>query len=317
MSEGDYIRIAQANIASMIDCAIGVSVFNQYYFELLKKIRDKARSKKFDSREARHILKGVKANFQQYDKSSPEYRDWFSVQWSGQEGDQLYNGIMLSDVRAVLDNSVLDHFISILKVFMDKDMSDSDISSCVKALRVLNNKEEFSKAVEEVSNDGVKASLQVIQHKHVERKGSEMDEAMKRIEGTSLGKLAKEIMNDVNIEEIQKSVVDGDILKSLSNPDGPLTKVLSTVSAKMIAKMASGELKQESLLEDAMKLAGDLGINGGGLGGLGGLGDIGEMIKQMQAMGLGGRKPAGVPARRPNARQVRRKMKPHKPVPPS
>ena len=306
------------------------NVFNQYYFELLKKIRDKARGRKYDSREARHILKGVKANYQSYDKSADEHRAWFEALWTSPDNGEpiteptyLYKDVKLSDVKAIFDSGVLDHFIGILKLFMKTDVSADDVGHAVKALRTMSSKEAFDNEAKAVQNERVRAGLEEIYKKHADRKGGEMDDAMKRIEGTSLGKLAKEIMDEINVEEIQQTVTDGDILKSLSNPDGPLTKVLSTVSAKMISKMASGELQQESLLEDAMKLAGDLGMGGGAGkgGGLGGLGDMGEMIKQMQRMGMGmmGGKGGGMGGmgskggKRPHARQVRRKMKPKKP----
>jgi hypothetical protein len=316
---------------------VGTHIFNQYYFELLKKIRDKARSRKYDSREARHILKGVKANYLSYDKNSDEYRLWFISQTQTPEAqttpasddpaaaaapvgrEYLYQGVKCSDIRAIFDGSVLDHFIAILELFSRDDLSADDINNSVKALRSLNKKDEFAKAVEDIGSVPIRDILNGIMLKYTENKGSEMDDALKRIENTSLGKLAKEIMGDINIDEIQKGVEDGDILKSLSNPEGPLTKVLSTVSTKMIAKLASGELQQEDLLKDAMKLAGDLGMAGGAggaAGGMGGLGDIGAMIQQMQKMGLGGGLGGlggGGGGKKPSARHIRRKMKEKKP----
>ena len=309
---------------------VGTHIFNQYYFELLKKIRDKARSRKYDSREARHILKGVKANYLSYDKNSDEYRLWFISQTTPEVTasddpapapvgrEYLYQGVKCSDIRAIFDGSVLDHFIAILELFSRDDLSEDDINNSVKALRSLNKKDEFAKAVEDIGSVPVRDILNGIMLKYTENKGSEMDDALKRIENTTLGKLAKEIMGDINIDEIQKGVEDGDILKSLSNPEGPLTKVLSTVSTKMIAKLASGELQQEDLLKDAMKLAGDLGMAGGAggaAGGMGGLGDIGAMIQQMQKMGLGGMGGlgGGGGGKKPSARHIRRKMKEKKP----
>lgn len=324
-------------------------IFNQYYFDLLKKIRDKARSRKYDSREARHILKGMKAHYQSYDKSDDRYRAWFEATWatttdeptevpeSGEvkqevkekEPEFLYEDVKLADVRAIYDRNIIEHFISILKIFMSKDLSNADTVSAVKALRLLKNnkKPEYDALADAVTDESVRAQLHAIFAKNAEHKALEADDALKRIENTSLGKLAKDIMAEVNVEEIQKSMESGDILSSLSNPDSGLTKVLSTVSAKMLAKLASGELQQETLLQDAMKLAGDLGMGGnkgggGGLGGLGGLADMGEMIKTMQSMGLGGGmpgmgggRPRGGAGKRPNVRPTGRKMKPRVPKP--
>lgn len=333
-------------------------IFNQYYFDLLKKIRDKARSRKYDSREARHVLKGMKAHYQSYDKSDDRYRAWFASTWAPvpnpteptesdatpevkqednakekekeKEPEFLYEDVKLADVRAFYDKSIVEHFISILKIFMSKDLSNSDTMNAVKALRLLKNnkKPEYDALADAVSDELVREQLKAIFAKNAEHKAFEANDALKRIENTSLGKLAKDIMAEVNVEEIQKSMEDGDILASLSNPDSGLTKVLSTVSAKMLAKLASGELQQETLLQDAMKLAGDLGMGGnkrgggaGGLGGLGGLADMGEMIKTMQSMGLGGGGDRGgsrgVPTggKRPHVRPTGRKMKPKVPKP--
>lgn len=292
-------------------------VFNQYYFELLKKLRDRARVKKYESRDARHILKAVKSNYQTYDKSSDEYRAWFeSVNQGLGEGQEplIYKDVKHSDIITVFDAAALDHFVSILRLFMVSTISADDVATSVKALRALNNKADFDEAVSKVSDKSVIDSLNSIFEKHTTNKAAassaSMDDTMKRIEGTSLGKLAKEIMSEINMDELQKTVEDGDILKSLSNPEGSLTKVLSTVSAKMISKMAAGELQQESLLQDAMKLASELGVGGPGGSG-GGLGDISAMMKQMQKMGLGGM--GGGLGGRPKARHVKRKMKPNKP----
>lgn len=284
-------------------------VFNQYYFELLKKLRDKARSRKLESREARNVLKGIKEHYQTYDKTDDRYRSWFEANWthSDGEGDNehefLYEGVKTDDVKKILDTSVLAHFIALLKMFKDSTLTQQDTEHAVNALRSLNIKPSFDEAVAKLDNESLKQQLQHIFNEHAQRKSSEMDDTLKRIEGTSLGKLAKDIMNDINMQELEKTMTDGDLMASLSNPDSGLTKVLSTVSAKMLAKMASGELQQDTLLQDAMKLAGELGMSGGG----GGLGDMGDMIKQMQQMGLNMRGGGGRRA------STRRKMRPHKP----
>jgi hypothetical protein len=96
--------------------------------------------------------------------------------------------------------------------------------------------------------------------KRVEKvKSFNASEHIAGIENTSLGKLAKEILDEVNVEDIQSSLGDGDIMKALANPDGGLMKLLGTVSQKMMSKMTSGELKQETLLTEAMQFATQLG----------------------------------------------------------
>ena len=79
---------------------------------------------------------------------------------------------------------------------------------------------------------------------------------MSQMEDTMLGKLAKEILEDVDVEKLQKSIGDnGDILKAIGDPDSGFSELISNVSRKMANKISTGELKQENLLQDAMKFA--------------------------------------------------------------
>ena len=56
----------------------------------------------------------------------------------------------------------------------------------------------------------------------------------------------------------------------------------------MMSKLASGELQQEKLLEDALSLASKLPnmVPGMNTGDMGGLGNIGSMLQQLQRMGM-------------------------------
>ena len=76
------------------------------------------------------------------------------------------------------------------------------------------------------------------------------------MENTTLGKLAKEILEDVDVNKLQKSMGEnGDVLKSLGDPDSGFGDIISSVSQKMASKLSSGELNQENLMNDAMKFA--------------------------------------------------------------
>ena len=85
---------------------------------------------------------------------------------------------------------------------------------------------------------------------------------MAGMEDTMLGKLAKEIMEDVDIDKLQKSIGEnGDILKAIGDPDSGFGDLISNVSRKMATKISNGELKQEGLLQDAMKQMSELSIS--------------------------------------------------------
>ncbi len=122
------------------------------------------------------------------------------------------------------------------------------------------------------------------------------------MEDTMLGKLAKEILEDVDVDKLQKSIGDnGDILKAIGDPNSGFSDLISNVSRKMATKISSGELKQENLLQDAMKFAsampGMFGNQGGGgfsgapgapgssgTPGSSGAPDMASMMKMMGAM---------------------------------
>jgi hypothetical protein len=111
---------------------------------------------------------------------------------------------------------------------------------------------------------------------------------MAGMEDTMLGKLAKEIMDDVDIDKLQKSIGDnGDILKAIGDPDSGFSDLISNVSRKMATKISSGELKQEGLLQDAMKFASVMpGLFGGNPQGTPGKtqSDMANMMKMMSTM---------------------------------
>jgi hypothetical protein len=111
---------------------------------------------------------------------------------------------------------------------------------------------------------------------------------MSGMEDTMLGKLAKEIMEDVDVEKLQKSIGDnGDILKAIGDPDSGFSDLISNVSRKMATKISNGELKQENLLQDAMKFASVMpGLFGGNPNGNPGKNqmDMSNMMKMMSTM---------------------------------
>ena len=85
------------------------------------------------------------------------------------------------------------------------------------------------------------------------------------MEDTMLGKLAKEILDDVDVDKLQQSIGEkGDLLKAIGDPDSGFGDLISNVSRKMATKISNGELKQENLLQDAMKFASTMpGLFGG------------------------------------------------------
>jgi len=306
---------------------IRTQIFNQYYFSFLKKIKDIAREIKH-TKETKDpetdyykILKAIKTHYASYDTSSDLYIDKFinntcavarenlfnSVNeykdlaaWIENKEIQqceLYEDILLKDIYSLVkEKDILYYNVAIFFLF-SQDINDNQFQHIVEYIKNIKNKDASvcEKILVLVEDSNTRTLLKILQESHNVAMTSSVETSFKQLEETSLGKLAKEIMNDINLEEFQSSIQkEEDIFKSLGNPNGGLTKLLSSVSQKMISKLASGEIKQETLLQDAMAFSSQLNnvIPGtsSGEGEGGGMAGIGAMFEQLQKMtgGIGG-----------------------------
>lgn len=261
-----------------------VHVFNQYYFDFLKKLKNIAKPKKDTDKDARIVLRSIKKNYPSYDKLSTEYKaklqelstmalnEYASVEnnvetldkWLDENAEvSLYIDIPVNSVRVLLnDTLLLHHFLTIFATLSRDDVSDEDIVCVLDVAKSLADKDLADK-VAKVQNEAIKNMVNRIVYLYelrVEKaKTFKPSDSLNGIENTSLGKLAKEILDEVNVDDLQNSLGDGDIMKALANPDGGLMKLLGTVSQKMVSKMSSGELRQDTLLTEAMQFASQLG----------------------------------------------------------
>lgn len=284
-------------------------VFNQYYIDLLKKIKIIARKYKDKSETAKSVLKSIKDNYTTLDKSSDEYiifikeniseevwesyialenddniNEWFKVN----EDVNVFNNITLKDITKLLrDNYLCHHYCTVFYIFR-QELSVEITEKIVKILQSISNKELLNEIEDEKILKLIKR-LEEIRNKNIKEK-SGID--MNGIEDTSLGKLAKEILEDIDIDKLQKSMGEnGDILKAIGDPDSGFSDLISNVSKKMATKMANGELKQENLLQDAMKFAsmmpGMFGNSGAaGAAGAAGANEMPDMSSMMNMMNM-------------------------------
>lgn len=278
-----------------------VYVFNQYYIDLLKKIKNYAKEQKDTTKEARDILRAIKKHYANVDKLSTEYiqvlenSDFWSVYNHLEEpwkSESLPEGMIYKDMSMVQISKIfkerytLHHYLIIFSLFQDNELEIDNVMEVLKHMVT----PEFTEKLQTITSDGAKTTLLKLKTLHSMRTSNVLEDELKELESTSLGKLAKEIMADVNIKELQESLQSGnmDILSSLQNPDSGFGKLVSSVSSKMISKLASGELQQENLLQDAMQLASKLpnmlpSLNTGDMGGMG---NLGKMFEQFQKMGM-------------------------------
>lgn len=300
-------------MASFYSMSSVTHVFNQYYWDLLKKSKDLAKDLKHkaESDNARKVLKEIKNSYMQFDKSSDEHLLWYREHvsdvwktfaaeksdvtawknWSDSEqmSVELYKGITIQMLASLYKSKdVLLYYLVLLSVFASSSVTTEHITPIIELLRKKTPiTEEDVSFIEDV---GVRTSLTLLSQISAtpasnEKTGGGTDRLLSELENTSLGKLAKEIMQDIDVENIHNSIGEGgDILKAFSDPNGELSKLVGNVTQKMISKLASGELKQDTLLTDAMKLAGSL--PGGAAGGMGGMFE--QFSKMAGMFGKGG-----------------------------
>lgn len=290
----------------------GVFLFNQYYFDLLKKVKNQAKKHKATNRDARNILRSIKASYASYETGSREYLETFitsipSSFWdayytcaedkvdaflSSEDASSAwaYKQISVSMMASCMkDTFVLHNYLTIFAILSQKDANEEDIKKAMEMLKNLKSG-DIATEIETITNAHVKRWIVKLHAIYTHNIQHVFKDQLTDIESTSIGKLAKEIMDEVDITAIQNTVSnEGDIFKALADPNSGIASLLGTVSQKMIGKLASGEIKQENLLEDAMKFATKLpGMLQGSATSSTGLGnELGKMASTVQSM-LGG-----------------------------
>jgi hypothetical protein len=280
-------------------------IFNQYYIDLIKRIKTSAKNMRENDKGDDHafgksILKAIKDNYITLDKSSDEYiiyvksipedfwtsyvniedisasDDWFL---SDDVKDVcIYKNITITSIRKLVNDDYLSHhFLSVFYLFLN-ELSDDDVKMYLSVLQDTKNEV----GLDNITNDAHKKLIERLNELKTKKNkdtGNPTGIDMSQMEGTMLGKLAKEILEDVDVEKLQKSIGDnGDILKAIGDPDSGFSELISNVSRKMANKISTGELKQENLLQDAIKFAsampgglfGNAGQGGSKTGGAGG-----------------------------------------------
>ena len=286
-------------------------IFNQYYIDFLKRIKDVAKKNKENSTTAKAVYKAIKEHYITLDKASDEYLVYFKEQitddvwskyiegdceaWVGEQKDvKVYKDISLGDIQKLMDDIYLcNHFMSVFYIF-SKDLSDEVSAKIVNILQTIDSKT----LIDELEDENIKKVLTKLHDLRNEKIKQKSGIDMNFIEDTTLGKLAKEILEDIDVGKLQKSMGEnGDVLKAIGDPDSGFADIITNVSKKMATKISNGELKQENLIQDAMKFASIMpNIFGGGGGPMGGMGgakggkgpDLSNIMSMMSSMMSGG-----------------------------
>lgn len=249
-------------------------IFNQYYIDLLKKIKNIAKKYRINSTTAKRTLKTIKENYQTYDKTSVEYinlfknnfNDEFWVSYINLEKEkcneyfdeeskssiEIYKNINIKDVSKLLRNNfILHHYISVLYIYTN-ELNEEEITKILTILQSEDPDIEIN-----VENENIKKVLKRLNElKSDNIKENPTFTGMDSLKDTTIGKIAKEIIDDVDLTKIKETISnEGDIFKAIAKPDSGFGELFSNVSQKMSNKISSGELSQETIMKDAMKFA--------------------------------------------------------------
>jgi hypothetical protein len=256
-----------------------ISILNQYYIDLIKKLKTISKKHKDKSQTAKSVFSSIKTNYLTLDKSTDEYdlyikehltNDIYETyknivnneenltnydEWLIENKNlMIFKDINIGDLKKILrDDSICHHYISVFLIYT-RDITDDEAIHILSLLQKMNYDDELKELNDE--NDKYKTILSnLLKIKQAKIKDS-IDLNLGEMENTTLGKLAKEILQDVDVNKLQKSIGEnGDVLKSLGDPDSGFGDIISNVSQKMASKLSSGELNQQNLMSDAMKFA--------------------------------------------------------------
>jgi len=271
-------------------------ILNQYYIDLIKKLKTITKKHKDKSETAKRVFNVIKNNYLTLDKNSDEYITFikkhlteelyisykkliFNTEKKKEENTQenseeqttvnddisswltlnqdvqILDNISIKDILKIFRNEYLcHHYLSVFFIYT-QEITDEESEKILAILQKDNFTDDDINELVDENDFYKKILLNLIEIKNIKIKKN-VDMKMGGMENTTLGKLAKEILEDVDVNKLQKSMdQNGDVLKSLGDPDSGFGDIISNVSQKMAAKLSSGELNQENLMQDAMKFA--------------------------------------------------------------
>lgn len=265
-----------------------IYIFNQYYIDLIKKLKTITKKHKDKSQTAKKVFNIIKNNYLTLDKNSDEYITFIKkhltdelyvsykelvfdktkkesdeeinkndiTEWlTKNEEVEILENILLKDILKIFRNEyICHHYLSVFFIY-SQEITDEDSEKILTILQKDNYTEDDINELTDENDIYKKILLNLISIKNIKIKNN-VNMKMGGMENTTLGKLAKEILEDVDVDKLQKSMdSNGDILKSLGDPDSGFGDIISNVSQKMASKLSSGELNQQNLMQDAMKFA--------------------------------------------------------------
>jgi hypothetical protein len=306
-------------------------IFNQYYYDLLTKLRTIAKKHKERSSTALKVNDLIKDNYKEFDKSSGDYlkflnencsEDFWKSYLDVSKDDcdewlkkddvkdiKIFKDITITDISKLLrDNFLCHHYLSVFYIFKN-EMSDESATTILNILQTFT--ENF-----ELDDDNYKKIIERLNSLKIDKvKDDSSFKGMGDLKDTTIGKIANEIIQDVNIDKFKQTIHnEGDILKALVNPENGLGELFSAVGNKVTNKISTGELSQDAIMKDALKFASVLpsmfgkATGGDEEGGSGfNMSDMMKMMSAMNQMNVGGGKKSKTTINKEGLRKMAKK----------
>lgn len=294
-----------------------VFIFNQYYLDFLKQLKQVAKSAKDKDSDARKILRSIKSHYERFDKLTEEHRTAYFTEmgafyeaigkatsddeWKAffklddYKEISVFKGISFESVKKYVPLMYVYQYVDLLSLYQ-KDLSKEVLEVLVpfvKGIAEYKTEDDLVVAIEskEIPIELKNTLKRMWRLAHTPAKMSLNELGLGEIEHTSIGKLAKEIVDEVNLDEIKNELGNNpmDMMSALTNNNG-IGKIVASVGSKIQNKLMSGEINQEMLLQDALSLATKLPammggmVPGGGTSSSQGLGDLSGMMSMIQQM---------------------------------
>lgn len=252
-----------------------VYAFNNFYLNFLTDLKGVNDASK----------KEVKKNFKVFDKASDEYFKTFKSNMQDAQNDDdvlILPSCSLSKIIELVGSSQADKVKSYLIIFkiLLRIYEEDDETLLAKTLEVIKSiqtnvgEETLSSSMKEIMDDDLVSLFKNLADalKPQGNDANDADDVFGMLQNSTIGSLAKEISEEINIDEL--NISSPEQLLDFSGSNNVLGNIISKVSNKIQNKISTGQLSQTDLVNEAISLVGMINGGKGGKGGANGLGDL-------------------------------------------
>lgn len=263
--------------------------FNKFFYDLVKDVKELTSSKEVEKtikKEYKVRSNTTASNFERFDELLTDelYEKIISLTENDLLSDsfilnvEILKGLHLKDIIKSVpkdDQATVASYIYIFTLLVivyrqpDDDTMRALFTSVMSALRNIQKGDDYNECLKDVYDDDVKTLIEranaVIKNtssiKDEDVSGPSIDPlgGMGFLENTEIGNLAKEITNEINLEDLQIDKPE-DLLNM--NNSSIIGNIMGKVGSKLNEKMSKGEIKQEDLIKEAFSLMSNMQKSG-------------------------------------------------------